>query len=278
MAWPGTDATDIEQNFNARLAVPDFAGRVARCKAATAEVRERLDATCDIAYGAHPLETLDWYGAGRAGAPVHVFVHGGYWRAHDKDEFGLIAGPLVAAGVNVAVINYPLCPDVTVAGVVRSAIAAVAWVLGNAHRFGADATDLTLSGHSAGAHLAAMVLGHDWAAPLRSAVLISGIYELTPVLGVSVNAAEIRLTEEMVAPLSPMRFAPTAVPLLLAVGGDEAPLWMRQSADFATAVDAAGGRARYLEIPGENHFSLMETFTDPDAPLPRAMLDHLSAS
>ena len=283
MAWPGTDPDDIEQNFNARLSVPDFAGYVGRCRAATAAVKERLGARDSIPYGSHPLETLDWYPAAGPDAPVHVFVHGGYWRAHDKDDFGLIAAPLVAAGTHVASVNYPLCPEVTVGDIVASVRTAVAWVWRHAGEFGADNADFTISGHSVGAHLAAMALCHDWAAeglpvrPFRAAVLISGIYELEPVLPVSVNAAEIHLTADMVPSLSPMRFPPGDVPLFLPVGGDEAPLWMRQSADFAEAVRAAGGDARYVEVSGENHFSLMEAFADTAHPLTRVTVDFLYA-
>jgi arylformamidase len=281
MAWPGTDPNDIEQNFNARYSVPDFADSVERCRAATTVAKKRLGATENIRYGGHPLETLDWYPAAAPGAPVHLFVHGGYWRAHDKDDFGLVAAPLAAAGAHVAVVNYPLCPEVTVTDIVASIIAAVAWVWRHAADFGAEAADFTLSGHSAGAHLAAMALCHDWVAeglparPFGAAVLISGLYELEPVLAVSVNAAEIHLTADMVPSLSPMRFPPTDVPMLLAVGGDEAPLWMRQSADFAKAARAAGGDARYLEVPRENHFSLMEAFADATHPLTRATVDFL---
>ena len=223
----------------------------------------------------------DWYPASGPDAPVHVFVHGGYWRAHDKDDFGLIAAPLVAAGAHVASVNYPLCPEVTVGGIVASVRTAVAWVWRHAGEFGADNADFTISGHSVGAHLAAMALCCDWAAgglparPFRAAVLISGIYELEPVLPVSVNADEIHLTAHMVLSLSPMRFPPKDVPMLLPVGGDEAPLWMRQSADFAEAVRAAGGDARYVEMPGENHFSLMEAFADAAHPLTRAVVDFL---
>jgi arylformamidase len=110
----------------------------------------------------------------------------------------------------------------------------------------------------------------------RAAVLISGIYELEPVLPVSVNGTDIHLTADMVPPLSPMRFPPAEVPVLLVVGGDEAPLWMRQSADFAKVVRAVGGDARYLGVPGENHFSLMEAFADVARPLTRISVDFLS--
>ncbi len=281
MVWPGTDPNDIEQNYNARLSVPDFADYVGRCRAATAAAKKRLGATENIPYGEHSLETLDWYPAAGPRAPVHVFLHGGYWRAHDKDDFGLIAAPLVASGAHVAVINYPLCPEVTLGHIVASTAAAVAWVWRHAADFGAENADFTISGHSVGAHLAAMALGHDWeseglpARPLRAAVLISGIYELEPVLPVSVNAAEIHLTPDMVPPLSPMRFPPADVPMLLPVGGDEAPLWMGQSADFAKVVRAAGGDARYMELPGENHFSLMEAFAHGAHPLTRVTMGFL---
>ena len=284
MTWSGTDINDIEQNFNARLTVPEYADHVARCRAATDAVKSRLHPETDLRYGPHELESLDWYRSGRSNAPVHVFIHGGFWRANDKKDFGLIAAPVSDAGADAVVINYPLCPEVSLDQVVQSVNSAIKWIWNRAADFRADMTDFTLSGHSAGAHLAAMVLAHDWVSeglppkPIRSAVLISGIYELQPVLQISVNREKIHLTPDRVPFLSPMRRPPSGVSLLLPVGGDEAPLWMRQSSDLAAAVRDNGGYARYIEIPGRNHCNLMETFEDSASPLTRMTLDHLFRS
>lgn len=284
MVWSGTNINDIEQNYNARLTVPEYADHVARCRAATDAVKARLNPEIDLRYGTHELESLDWYHAGRSNAPVHVFIHGGFWRANDKRDFGLVAAPITDAGADAVVINYPLCPEVSLDQVVQSVNSAIKWIWNRAADSGANMIDFTLSGHSAGAHLAAMVLTHDWASeglpakPIRSAVLISGIYELEPVLQISVNKEKIHLTPDRVPYLSPMRRPPSGVPLLLPVGEDEAPMWMRQSSNLAAAVRAEGGYAKYMEIPGRNHCNLMETFEDPASPLSRNTLDHLFPS
>jgi arylformamidase len=281
MAWSGTDVNDIEQNYNARLTVPEFVQHVARCRTITAKVKSDLNAISDIPYGSHPRECFDWYPCGKTGAPVHIFIHGGFWRANDKSDFGLVAGPVNKAEANVAIISYPLCPERPLAQIVQSAVRAVQYIVRYASDEGADTSDLTIAGHSAGAHLSAMVLSHDWAAegwsahPFRAAVLISGIFELEPVLQISVNREMIHLTEIMVPNLSPMRFPPSDVDVLLPVGGDEAPMWMKQSEKFAEAIRSAGGKARYVEIPGRNHCNLMETFENSSYPLPRMTVDHL---
>jgi arylformamidase len=284
MAWRGTNENDIEQNYNARLTVPEYAEHVAKCRATTLLVKTKLKPEEDISYGAHERETFDWYPCGYSNAPVHVYIHGGFWRANDKSDFGLVAAPFVSAGVNVAVINYPLCPEVSLEQVVNSVISAVKFVRKFAAERGANINDYTLAGHSAGAHLATMVLTHNWAGagfsthPVRAAVLISGIYELEPVLQISVNREKIHLTANRIPTLSPMRFPPTDVDLFLTVGGDESPMWMKQSADFANAVQIHGGAARYVEIPGRNHCNLMETFADPSSPLVHMSVEHLFPS
>ena len=198
MTWRNLHAEELEVQFNPRRAVPDFEAYQAANAARSAEIRARLEARLDLAYGDGPLQTLDVFpaaaAAGGGAAPVHVFFHGGYWRAQDKANFAFVAEHLVAQGICTVVANYDLCPAVTLDGVVAAARRAIAWTFAHAGEFGADPARLTLSGSSAGAHLQAMALAHDWpgeglpADLIKGAVPITGIYDPEPARHVSVNA------------------------------------------------------------------------------------------
>ena len=265
---------DLESQYNPRKAVANveqFAQRSATLSAATRQ--RRSDARLDLRYGEGKLATLDVFPAAAPGAPVHVFLHGGYWRGRDKSDYSFVADALVPQGITTVVMNYDLCPAVELPAIVRQVREGFQWVHAQARQWGGDPAAITASGHSAGAHLIAAALPRvgeataAWAP--RAAVLVSGIYELEPVLSVSVNQ-EIRLRPDQVDALSPMRHPPTAaVPLLVVAGGAEPTAWVKQSHDFAKACTAAGGSAAYVELPGTHHYSIMNALESVDGTLAR---------
>jgi arylformamidase len=193
----------------------------------------------DLRYNDGPLGRLDVFPADWTGAPVHVFFHGGFWRGRDKSDYSYLAAALVPAGITTVVMNYDLCPKVSVAEIVSQAGRGLRWVQANAPSFAGDPDRITASGHSAGAHLIAMALATDRGGELlpkgllKGAVLISGIYDLAPVPQISVNE-QVRLDPSDVAAVSPMFHLPDpAVPLEVIVGGGETPGWITQSRRFA---------------------------------------------
>lgn len=191
---------------------------------------------------------------------VFMFLHGGYWRSFSKNEFSWVADALVASGFSVAVLNYPLCPQVSIEDISCSCRRAVVFlwrILGDAER-----ANFVICGHSAGAYLVATALTTDWAYhglpsdPFRGALAISGIYDLTPIVHTSMSA-DIKLTMESarlwsIAVQRPM----VTAPFLLAVGGDETGEFHRQSINQAAAWRQLT-RPPYV-IPGRNHFSVVE--------------------
>jgi arylformamidase len=265
---------DIESQYNPRKAVPDveqFARRTAALSAGTRQ--RRADARLDLRYGEGKLATLDVFPAAGPDAPFHVFLHGGYWRGRDKSDYSYVADALVPLGITTVVMNYDLCPAVELPAIVRQAREAFQWIHAHAAAWGGNPAAITASGHSAGAHLIAAALPGAGETPAawtpRAAVLVSGIYELEPVLSVSVNQ-EIRLRPEQVDALSPMRHPPTpSVPLMVVVGGAETSSWVGQSHDFAKACTTAGGSAAYVELPGTHHYSVMHALERPDGTLAR---------
>lgn len=277
---------DHEWQYNPRLSVPGFERYAARAAELSRAARGRRPGRCDIAYGPTPLSTLDVFPAGRTDAPLHVFLHGGYWRGRDKADYSYLADALVPHGVTVVVMNYDLCPRAELPAIAAQVREGLRWIHGHAAELGGDPDRLTASGHSAGAHLVAMALagtgtgaeaGRLPEGMLKAAVLISGIYELEPVLGISVNET-IRLRPEQVDALSPMRRPPgPGTRLDIVAGGAETPAWKAQSRDFAQACRQRGADCTHHEIAGQDHFSIMTLAETPEGPLARRLLSAAEA-
>ena len=277
-SYKGLSGEALEREYNPRLAAPDFQAYLDRQAESSAKTRDQLTGSLDMRYGDGPLQTLDIFPAKTPNAPIHAFIHGGYWRGLDKNFYSYIAEPLVAAGATVAMLNYDLAPKLTISGIVGQTTDAVRWLHANARQIGGDPNRLYLSGHSAGAHLAAMMLARDWTAEDRPAdivkgvVAVSGVYELEPVTMLKVNS-EIGMTAEEAARNSLAANPPRPVcPILVAVGGGETPDWIRQSADFAKLCRRSGLATDYWEIGREHHFSICDRMGDARHPLVRAML------
>jgi len=256
--------------------VPDFFNAwVSGSEAA----RNSLKVVRDVRYGDHPEETLDVFPAAQPNAPVHLFFHGGYWQSLNKKDFAFPALALAPAGVTFVVVNYALCPTVTMTELVRQCRAAVAYSYRHARDWGADPANLTVSGHSAGGHLTATMLITDWpsfspglpADVVKGGVAISGLYDLEPIRLSYVNA-KLNLDRAESLALSPVRHVTRAKgDLVLAVGGAESDEYHRQQADFAAAWRKAGGKHSVVDLPGHHHFSVLGAMKTPDGALARAV-------
>lgn len=275
------DRAALDREYDNQKKVPNYAASRERQAAASQAVRASFPCRLDVAYGEAPRERLDIFlPSGGEPAPVHVFIHGGYWQRNDKSGSSFVARTLVPVGAACVVLNYPLVPSVTLDAVVGACRRAVAWLYRNASSFQGDPERLSVSGHSAGGHLAAMLLATDWAAyglpagVVKTACGISGLYHLEPVRLCYLNDV-LQLDEPATRRNSPVLLKPPpSGQLLLAVGGEEGPEFHRQ----VTALAAAWGPAipcQVLDLPGQDHFSLVEQLGDPDAALSRALVSFL---
>jgi arylformamidase len=263
----------LDAQYNCRAMVPEHPRHIERWAQESAAVRAvRPDARLDLAYGPGERERLDFFPAG-PGAPLHVFIHGGYWRALDKANFSYPAPAFASAGIAYAAIGYPLAPRATVDDIVASIRRAVGWLIGHAGELGVDPAGISLSGHSAGGHLTAMALA-DPALPhgaVRGAVPISGLYDLEPIRLSYLNG-ELGLDAAATRRNSPIHAAPAVqCPILLAVGGRESPEFHRQQASFA---DAWRGQCAGMETmisDGDDHFSIVGHLGDSGSALFRAV-------
>ena len=223
----------------------------------------------DLAYGPGESERLHFFPAPRPAAPLLVFVHGGYWQELTETESSFAAPGALARGWAFAALGYGLAPAHRLDEIVAMVRRGVTWLHGNAARLGFDPDRIVLAGHSAGAQLAAMCFD---AVPVRAAVLVSGLYDLDPLLQTSIGA-DIRLTPDEAARNSPARRLPPGTPPLLAACGADEP------AGFATQQDLLVAAARQADVPletvivpGRHHFDLPLRLTDPDDPLGKRVL------
>jgi arylformamidase len=284
--YRGYDRAALDAQYNNRGLVPDFANYFERWKISSATARAGAgDAVLDVPYGPTAMEKLDIFrAAGKTPGkpPILVFIHGGYWRAMDKSDFSYPAPPYVDAGITYVSINYGLTPAVTLDELIRQARAAVEFLYRNPQVHGGDVNRLYVSGHSAGGHLAPLVMTADWPATglpadvVKGAVAISGLYDLEPIRLSYLNEG-MNLDEASVRRNSPIHGLPPANraqgPLVLSVGGDESPEFRRQQADYAAAWRKTQRAAAIVDAPGRNHFSVIDAFADPQHALFRVTRD-----
>jgi arylformamidase len=269
----------FERLYNNRAAVPEYAQHFDRWTRQSKSARDELDSDLDIPYGDHPMEKIDIFRAEGRSRALLMFIHGGYWRSLDKRDHSFIATELVKLGVTVALPNYALCPSVTLEEIVQQMLKATAWLYRTGSLYGASGNSLYVAGHSAGGHLAAMMLAAQWPRygadlpekTVEGALSISGIYDLSPLMNVPSVNNDVRLTEQAAIKLSPAFMPPaTDAPLYIAVGGREIEGFRQQHEEIRQRW--APVIADDVPCPSDNHFSILETFTNPASDLFRAAL------
>ncbi|HEY3179495.1 MAG TPA: alpha/beta hydrolase [Casimicrobiaceae bacterium] len=270
----------VERGYNNRAAVPEHPRFIARYTELSQAAMNALRPQLDLRYGPGPKETLDLFVPAIKPRGTFVFIHGGYWRAFDKADFSFVASPLVAQGIAVAVVNYDLCPAVTVAAIVDEARRAILWLVREGPRHGAAVDRIVVGGHSAGGHLVAMLFATDWtrfglvAAPFTGGVTLSGVHDLEPLVLSTMNA-DLRLDAQEARRVSPVHYEPTTnAPLVVAVGNDETSEFVRQSQLIFDGWpdNRPPGMAGLLAISDRHHFSVVLDHADADSALTQAVV------
>ena len=240
-----------------------------RWSAHSKQARDSLGPILGLRFGASVDEYVDIFPCGKAHSPVHLFIHGGYWHSFSAKEFSFIATRLVPRSVVTAILNYSLCPVVTIDEIVRQTRAAVFWLSKHVQDYGGDPENITVSGHSAGAHLAAMLGSTDWkgrygtsSVGLRGIVGISGLYDLRPFPFTALQPY-LQLTLDQVMRNSPLLHAKSGMPsTYLVVGELESAEFHRQSDDYAVQLRNTSCKVSRQSIPQANHFTVLDGFME----------------
>ena len=257
--WRTMSQQDRDLGLNNGVAVAGSAEIVAGWERRSAQMRARCPDHFDLRYGPRERNRIDFLKVREKG-PTLLFIHGGYWQNRAKEAFALFAEGPMAHGINVALIGYTLAPDATLDEIVAEIHAGIGFLAGQLPALGADGSGIVVSGWSAGGHLTSMALSHP---QVRGGMAISGIYDLEPIRASYLNV-KLGLDEAMSRRNSPMMQAGGAPkPLSLVVGASELPLLRRQTADFAGHRTKYGLPVTYEEIPGANHFTIMDEMVSP---------------
>jgi arylformamidase len=280
---PSQSPAWYDAQYNNRARIPEHPAILQHWADASASALERPEWLLDLAYGDDLSEQLDILPAPRPNAPLFVYIHGGYWRALDKRDHAFVAPPLSDAGAEVVLLNYALCPAVGIEHIVLQLVRALAWVWRNATELCCDPDRIVVAGHSAGGHLATMLLACDWKAVapdlpadlVKSALSISGLYDLEPLRHTPFLAPDIGLTAESALRLSPAAMpAPSRGHLATVVGGDESEEFHRQAALISQAWGSSVVTSAEVEA-GRNHMNVLDELANPQSATHRRALELL---
>ena len=271
---------EIEKSFNPRASVPNYESYLKDSKEKAKLALKSLYGKINIKYGSSPLQKLDvFFKKNTFNLPIHIFIHGGYWRALDKSYHTHMAKPFIENDICFFNINYDLCPKVKLTNIRNQIIKCILWIYNNAQKFNANKNNIVLSGHSAGAHLASLMLNIDWKkygvdnSFLKGVALISGIYETELVLNLNINK-EIGLSLAEAKKNNPFRLTPKLiVPTIISYGENEPNLWKKQSINYLNFLNQKGFKCKKISCKNNNHFSLIDTLSDHNHKLVKEMIN-----
>lgn len=272
--WMDLDGPALERAYSPSSVAPDFLHTLRAYRTRSDAVRASVGEGEALRYGQGGRETVWLYDAAPAGAPLLVFFHGGYWQEGDARDALFPVPALREAGIAYASVGYELAPEASVQNIVSRCAQALATVLRHHHERHPGARTV-LSGSSAGAHLAASMMAVDWrahgfdATPFSAAVLLSGVYDLRPLVPTYINAP-LGLDAASALHLSPL-FAelPAAVPCSLCWGERETAEFGEQSHRMGERLSRDGVATRLIEIADRDHFDIVFDLSDPLTPLGR---------
>jgi arylformamidase len=270
------DQAALDRQYNNRVHVPDFDAHLKRWKLLSRQTEKELRVIKDLQYGSLPREQLDIYPSQQTSSKTLIFIHGGYWHKWGKEDFQFVAKAFHDYGITTVLINYPLAPAVSMDQIVTSCRNAVCWISKYITVYNGDPGQLYVAGHSAGGQLAAMLLATDWRQfnlitdTIKGACVISGLFNLIPVMLSDINGS-LKMDRDTALRNSPVHLLPvTQCPLLIVVGGNETSEFLDQSNELYNCWKESIP-TEITQVPGLNHYSIIETMLDPQSFLHQAM-------
>lgn len=268
--WGNLTQRERDRAYNNSEAVPDSPALIEERNAASAAFRAQAGHALDLRFGESEREAWDIFHGPDPAAPTLAFIHGGYWQRNRREDFACMAEGAIAMGWNVAMCGYSLAPEATMDRIVWQIHAGLDWLSTHGAAHGA-AGPIVLSGWSAGGHLAALGAEHP---AVSAALAISGVYELGPVRDTYLNVA-LRLTDEEIVNLSPMRRPVVQKPIAIAYGAAELPALCQSSRHFHGVRAEAQAPGPLIPVPAADHFRVLDTLRQPGGLLLRAAAELL---
>jgi len=266
--YRGMTRDQLDDAYNNGKAVADSPQWIAKWVERSAELRRRSGVVLGAAYGPRERERFDYFPSGRAGAPLFVFIHGGYWVRNAIEMFSFLAEGPNARGIDFAALGYTLAPEARLDEIVDEIRRGLAHLQG-ASGFNYDPGKIYVGGWSAGGHLTAITADHP---AVRGTMPISGIFDLEP-LSLNYLNDPLQLTPDDIRDLSPLHQLHASLPpTRIMSGGSELPELQRQSADYAHAAQAAGLDAKLFVLPGHHHYSILDELAKPDGMLTETLV------
>ena len=267
--------------------IPDFDPIMEETEARSRAFADTARVERNLSYGPTPRQSFDLvFPPDMApGAPLHMFIHGGYWRAGSKEAHTLVAAPVLAAGGVAALISYDLMPRTRLADIVGQVRSAARHLAKLAPEIGADPARFTVSGHSAGAHLASLLASEapGDAGPidlpgLRGLLLVSGIYDLSDILG-SFLKEETKMTRDEARAWSPLLAEHGPGPMrIITRGEDETEPFQNQAVALNSLLERDGHAVELRSERGRNHLTIVFDLANPEAPLGRRLIELVESS
>jgi arylformamidase len=277
------DQAELDREYSPSSCVSDIKVYLDEYRDVSRQAKENAIASesclADVSYGSSIDERLDLYLPGASSdAPLHVFIHGGYWRALSKEESAFAAPMFQQSGSFFAALDYSLAPSVSLTEIVAQNRRAIAWLYKQAGEWGFDRDRIYLSGSSAGAHLAMMMLLTDWSQydvpsnVVKGVCAVSGIYDLEPIRLSYVNEplGMDSLEAENNSPmLHPIR---NHCPIIFAYGDNETAEFKRQTNAYNERLIESGEITTLREVGDRNHFNVILDLANPDSWLSQQVL------
>ena len=277
------DKAALDSQYNNRARVPNFEQIVQRWETESEQLRQRVKSYRGVSYGSRAREYLDIFPAAHPGAPLQVFFHGGYWQALQSGVFHFITNGFLRHGITTVFVNYPLAPEASMDEIVEACRQAIIWLYRHAAEYGGNPNQIYISGHSAGGHLAAMLMATYWKTLaeelphnlIKGGCAISGLFNLIPIQLSYVND-KIGLDKAAAQRNSPAFLTPaSSSPLIVSVGGAESEEYHAQSQELTAAWSQHGLSITELILEGRHHFSILDSLVDPEGALNRAILGQM---
>ena len=270
------DQEQLNNQYNVRLHVPDHTAYFERWEKLSRQTEKEHTVLKNISFGTHPEERLDIFPSQKPISKTLVFIHGGYWHLLDKSLFHFIAGHLLRYDITTVLINYPLAPAASIDTIVLSCRKAIRWLHDNITEFNGNPSDLYVLGHSAGGHLALMMLVEACAGFLKGVIALSGLFRLEPVMHSYLNDI-LRMDNAMAIRNSPIFLQQVNLcPILLATGMHETEEFKVQSEELYGCWKPKNKNIELMNVACKNHYSILDAVVEKSSVLHAAIFRLLS--